>query len=235
MLFRRSTVRYSDTPPPETPYQAAGQLWDARIGSARVQAYHWRVMAFGAFALAALTGVGLIWQSARSIVKPYIVQVDGRGAVVAVSRPDETFHPADYQIAYHLREFLIDVRSLPLDPIVLRENWLKAYAYVTPRGAALLNEYARNRDPFAQVGRKTIAIDVVSVIRASNDSFQLRWTERTYQNGSLQSTEYWTALFTIVLEPPKDDERMSKNPLGIYIDGLDWSREIHNDSTGGHS
>ena len=39
---------------------------------------------------------------------------------------------------------------------------------------------------------------------------------------------------TIVLEPPKDDERMSKNPLGIYVDGLDWSREVSNESTGAH-
>ena len=47
MLFKRSGVRYSRTPEPVTPYQAAQQLWDERIGSARVQAAHWRLMAFG--------------------------------------------------------------------------------------------------------------------------------------------------------------------------------------------
>ena len=38
MLFRRSLQRYGNTPEPVTPYQKAEQLWDERIGSARVQA-----------------------------------------------------------------------------------------------------------------------------------------------------------------------------------------------------
>jgi len=38
MIFRRPSVRYSKTPEPVTPYQKAAQVWDERIGSARVQA-----------------------------------------------------------------------------------------------------------------------------------------------------------------------------------------------------
>jgi type IV secretory pathway TrbF-like protein len=33
MRFKRPQVRYADTPQPATPYQAAGQVWDERIGS----------------------------------------------------------------------------------------------------------------------------------------------------------------------------------------------------------
>ena len=47
-LFRRPSVRYGTTPQSETPYQRAAQVWDERIGSARVQAKNWRLMAFGA-------------------------------------------------------------------------------------------------------------------------------------------------------------------------------------------
>ena len=47
-MFRRSTVRYGKTPEPETPYQKAGQVWDERIGSARIQAKNWRLAFFGA-------------------------------------------------------------------------------------------------------------------------------------------------------------------------------------------
>src|SRR5262249_24376368 len=38
MAFKRSTLRYGETPEPVTPYQKAAQVWDERIGSARVQA-----------------------------------------------------------------------------------------------------------------------------------------------------------------------------------------------------
>ncbi len=52
MRFKRPQVRYADTPQPATPYQAAAQVWDERIGSARVQAKNWRLMAFGCLVLA---------------------------------------------------------------------------------------------------------------------------------------------------------------------------------------
>jgi type IV secretion system protein VirB5 len=233
MLLRRSTVRYSNTPVPETPYQAAQQHWDERIGSARTQAKNWRLMAFGTLALAFLTGGGLIWQSTRSIVTPYIVEVDNQGAVRGVGPATEIYRPTDAQITYHLAKFLRNVRSLPLDPVVLREQWLEAYDYMTPRGAVRLNDYARDKDPFKEVGRTSITAEVTSVVRASETSFQLRWLERSYVNGALSSVEYWTGIFSIVLKPPKDIARIRKNPLGIYVDGLDWSREISNDAGSG--
>ena len=43
MLFRRASVRYGRTPEPETPYHKAAQIWDERIGAARIQARNWRL------------------------------------------------------------------------------------------------------------------------------------------------------------------------------------------------
>lgn len=58
MRFKRPQVRYADTPQPATPYQSAAQVWDERIGSARVQAKNWRLMAFGCLSLALLMAGG---------------------------------------------------------------------------------------------------------------------------------------------------------------------------------
>ncbi len=52
-MFKRSAVHYGRTPQPVTPYQKAAQVWDDRIGSARVQARNWRLMAFGCLFLSA--------------------------------------------------------------------------------------------------------------------------------------------------------------------------------------
>src|SRR5947208_1301501 len=71
-MFRRSTVRYGKTPQAETPYQRAGQVWDDRIGSARVQAKNWRLAFFGALALSGALAGGLVWQSARGTITPWI-------------------------------------------------------------------------------------------------------------------------------------------------------------------
>jgi len=232
MRFRRAGVRYSTMSAPVTPYQAAQQLWDERIGSSRVQAKNWRLMALGTLFLTFILTAGVLWLSTRSIVTPYVVEVDTQGAVRAVGPATEAYRPNDAQLDYHLSKFLRNVRSIPIDPIVLRDNWLEAYDYATERGAAQLNEYARVKNPFANVGRISVAIEITSFVRASENSFQLRWIEKTYNNGTLSSTERWTAILSIVLQPPKDVAHIRKNPLGIYVDSLDWSRELGSDSTG---
>jgi type IV secretory pathway TrbF-like protein len=225
-MFRRPSVRYGRTPEPETPYQKAAQVWDERIGSARVQARNWRLMAFGLLILSAGLAGGLVWQSARGTVTPWVVQVDRLGQVQAVAPADAGYRPTDPQIAVQLARVIEDVRGLPVDPIVLRQDWLRAYEFTTDRGATALNDYARLDDPFAKLGRVQISVEVSSVIRASPESFRVAWTERSYENGQLAATERWTAILTVVIETPRDAERLRKNPLGVYVNAIDWSKEL---------
>ena len=231
MRFKRPQVRYADTPQPVTPYQAAEQVWDERIGSARTQAKNWRLMAFGCLVLALLMAAGLVWRSAQSIVTPYVVEGEHGGQGRAVGEAATPYRPNDAQIAHHLARFVTLVRSLSIDPIVVRQNWLDAYDYTTDRGAAVLNEHARANDPFARIGRETVTVQINSVVRASDASFQVRWTERRYVNGAAAGLERWTAVVSIVMQTPRTEERLRRNPLGIYVNGLSWSREL--DSTEG--
>src|SRR3546814_1596345 len=86
-----------------------------------------------------------------------------------------------------------DVCSSDLaDPVVLRADWLSAYDFASATGAQALNDYARTNDPFAEVGKFQVAVDVSSVIRASKDSFRIAWTERRYQDGSLIERSRWS-------------------------------------------
>ncbi|MCP3459674.1 conjugal transfer protein TrbF [Bradyrhizobium sp. CCGUVB23] len=225
-MFKRSAVHYGRTPAPVTPYQRAAQVWDERIGSARVQARNWRLMAFGSLFLSAGFAAALAWESARGTITPWVVEVDNLGEVRAVAPADASYQASDPQIAFHLSRFIEHVRGLPMDAIVLREDWLRAYDFTTDRGAATLNDYARNNDPFAKVGKSQVAVEVSSVIRASPDSFRLAWIERHYENGQLAASERWSAILTIVLEPPRDVDRLRKNPLGIYVNAINWSKEL---------
>ena len=225
-MFKRASVRYGRMPEPETPYQKAAQVWDERIGSARIQAYNWRLMAFGCLMLSAGLGSGLVWQSLRGTVTPWVVQVDGLGQAQAVSPADGSYQPTDPQIAFHLARFIEDVRGLPTDAIVLRQDWLRAYDFTTDRGAAALNEYARTNDPFANLGKLQISVEVSSVIRASPASFRVAWIQRSYENGSLSATERWTAILTVVIDTPRDADRLRKNPLGVYVNAINWSKEL---------
>ena len=225
-MFKRSTTAYGQTPEPVTPYQKAAQVWDERIGSARVQARNWRWMAFGCLALAMGLSGGVIWQAGRSTITPYVVEIDTLGETRAVGPAIAAYEPTDAQIAYHLARFVENVRSLAIDPIVVRQNWLRAYDYATAQAANTLNEYARENDPFSRVGQRTVTVEVTSVVRSSGDSFDVRWREQSFENGTLAATTRYTAVLSIVLQPPRTEEALRKNPLGIYVHALNWSRDL---------
>lgn len=225
-MFRRTPNRYGDTPLPETPYQKAQQVWDERLGSARAQAFNWRLMAFTCLGLALALASGLIWQSMQNRITPYVVEVDKLGSVQAIAPAPETYNPTDAQIASTIARFIGGIRSLSIDPIVLRKNWLEAYDFTTDRGAETLNAYARASDPFKSVGQRSVSVEVTSVVRASAESFQVKWLERSFENGRQAKSERWTAILTIVIRQPRSVEILRKNPLGIYVHGLDWSRDL---------
>ncbi|WP_257549261.1 conjugal transfer protein TrbF [Sphingopyxis sp. DBS4] len=231
MRFRRTAERYGRTPESETPYSRAGQIWDNRLGSARAQAHNWRLMALGGLLITTGLAAALVWQSLQSRVVPYVVEVDRLGEARAVAPAVTGYRPTDPQIAWHLGRFVANVRARSLDPVLMRENWLSAYDFATDRAALFLGEYARAADPFADVGRRTVSVQVTSVVRASDTSFQVKWTEREYERGSLSGTSRWTAMLGVKLRPPRSAETLRKNPLGLYVDAIDWSREFETAAT----
>jgi type IV secretory pathway TrbF-like protein len=226
MFFKRSVQRYGRTPEPSTPYQRAGQLWDERIGSARVQARNWRLMAFGGLWLSSAMSAALIWQSLQSHVTPYVVEVDRLGEARAVSEAEASYRPTDPQIAWHLAKFVENIRSVSLDPVLMRRDWLSAYDFATRRGAQFLGDYARSAKPFAEFGERTVSVQVTSVVRASDKSFQIKWTEALYEHGAQAGLSHWTGIISIVTQTPKSADTLRRNPLGIYVDAIDWSREL---------
>jgi type IV secretion system protein VirB5 len=173
----------------------------------------------------------LAWQSLQSRITPYVVEVDQLGQALAVQPVDTAYEPTDPQIAWHLARFITCVRSVSLDAVLMRREWLEAYDFVTRRGAQFLGEYARSAAPFARVGERTVSVQVTSVVRASDKSFQVKWTETAYERGSQVGAARWTAILTIVTRSPESADVLRKNPLGIYVDAIDWSRELET-STG---
>ncbi len=227
MAFKRTTLRYGETPQPVTPYQKAAQTWDDRIGTARVQAHNWRLVALGSLALALIMAAILLWLGRSGSAIPFVVEIDRQGGARAVVPATEVYKPSDAQIAFHLARFVENVRSLSIDAVVVRQNWLKAYDFVTDRAAVTLNEYARENDPFAKVGRETVAIEVTSVVRASEASFQIRWLEKSFEGGAPKATNRLTGIFSIVVTPPRTVDLVRKNPLGIYVHAFNWSQDLN--------
>lgn len=221
----KGAARYGATPAPETPYQRAGQAWDERIGSARVQAANWRLAALGLLAANTVLCGSLAWLATRGSVTPWVVEVDRQGEPRVAAPAMQGARPTDPMIAWTLARFVADVRAISADPVVMRQAWLRAYDFTDASGAAALSDYARRSDPFAQIGKAQVTVTVTSVVRATPASFQVAWIEKRYADGQLAATERWTGILTLAIRPPRTAEALRANPLGVYISAISWSKE----------
>jgi len=226
MLFKRAVQRYGQTPEPVTPYQKAEQVWDRRIGSMAVQAANWRLMAMGTSLIALTLAAGITWLASQSHVTPYVVEVDRLGAVQAVQPASAEYKPTDAQIAWFLSRFVTDVRSLPTDPVLVRQNWLDAYAFAADNAVIFLNAQARANDPFAGIGQRSVTVSITSVVRASPTAFQVKWQEQAFEHGAPSGLKHWTAILTIQQSLPKREDVLRKNPIGLYVTELAWSEDF---------
>src|SRR3546814_20858652 len=112
-------------------------------------------MAFGGLLLASAMAAALTWQSLQSRVTPYVVEVDRLGEARAVAPANTDYTPTDPQIARHLAEFIRNVRTVSLDPVLMPRDWPSDYDFVTKHAAQFLGDFARPATPFQQTGAGT--------------------------------------------------------------------------------
>ncbi len=209
--------------PDQTPYQRAGQVWDDRMGLSLAHARNWRRIALANLALAGFLGAGWWVQADRAVVKPFVVEVSDWGETQRITAIGGRYEPNEAQIGHALAGWIRDVRSKSIDPIVIRQNWLRAYDLMTPKAASFLNAWAQTHDPFAEVGREAVNVEILNVVRRTDRTFDLQWRETRFVNGQSAGAERWRALITTTIQPPRTEAELMKNPLGLKIEDISWT------------
>jgi type IV secretory pathway TrbF-like protein len=211
------------------PYARAAAAWDERIGSARVQAYNWRLIAFASVALALISTTGAVILAVKKQVATYVIEVDKAGMPGRITLASEPYRPDTAQVGYFVGEVVRLVRERPLDPVVMRQQWTKAYQFLAGSAVNAMNEYAAVDSGLKNLpgeGATARTVEISSILQKSNDTYQVRWVETTYSNGIRRSREEYTGLFQVKLMPPRDEADSFKNPIGVYIINFTWSREF---------
>lgn len=212
---------------PNTPFQRAAAVWDDRIGTARQQAFHWRLIALLSILATGVLAAGLVWTTAKREIKTYVVEIDRMGQPGRIELAGR-YEPSHAQIGYFLSELVRWVRERPTDPVVLRNNWERVFHFVSGPAIATLNTAAEEdhaaADGNARERARTVAVS--NVLPRSTDTYQVRWTETEYRQGRPAQTSHYTGLFEITLQPPRDDADVFRNPLGLYVRTCHWSRDF---------
>jgi type IV secretion system protein VirB5 len=156
---------------------------------------------------------------------PWVVQVDRLGQAQAVAPATADYQPTDPQIAFYLARFIEQVRSIPADAIIVRQNWLRAYDFTTQaaRWRSTTMPAPTTRSPRSAGSRSRSRCPASSAPRrrasaSPGSSAAIRTVARR--------TERWSAILTVAVQPPRDADTLRKNPLGIYVNAINWSKEL---------
>ncbi|HXE53555.1 MAG TPA: conjugal transfer protein TrbF [Tepidisphaeraceae bacterium] len=232
MSFGRFTTSYgrnSGGTPIENPYARAAAAWDERIGSARVQARNWRYAAFAALLLALISTCAAAYLGIKKQVATYVVEVDKAGMPGRITLASEPYRPDAAQVGYFVAEIVRLVRERPLDPVVMRKQWTKAYQFLAGPAVNAMNEYAATDSGLSNLpghGATARTVEISSILQKAADTYQVRWLETTYSNGVRRGQEEYTGLFQVRLMPPRDEADAFKNPIGVYVTNFTWGREF---------
>jgi type IV secretion system protein VirB5 len=210
---------------PDTPYARAQQEWDTRMGAAVLSARAWRTIAYGALGLSAIMAISLTAVAMQQRTFVHVVEVDPQGRVLNVRAADGVWSPNEAEIASELGRFVRLVRSLPTDGVVLRDNWMQAYRFLTPQAAAHLTQIARDDDPFLSLGRVGRTVQVRSILARSDHAWEVTWVERNTNETGTTDPQIFTGVFSVTTHAPSNADEVAVNPLGILISDFSWSRE----------
>lgn len=232
MEHEQPTPNYNPQVPPGSPYKRAQQEWDERIGTSRVQAKNWRLAAFACILLALLSVIVviLLMISLKPTIIPYVIEVDKAGEVRRVGQIlEQDYVPEKAAIEHFLWKFVTNIRTVPLDPVILSKQIKEAYAFTAGKATNRLSGYFQETKPAERVRKsESVSVEVDYIIEERERSdYRIRWKETTFgRNGVKLGVENWVGTFLIEFKQPQNEDQLRKNPLGIYIVSFDATRTL---------
>jgi type IV secretory pathway TrbF-like protein len=196
---------------------------------------NWQLAAFGALGVAGVLAFGVVTLATTSRITPYVVEVDNLGRTQSVG-PAERLGTVDQRvIVSQLAGFVRDIRTVLADHAAQADLVRRAYAYVDQGAAPFLSAYyaAPVNDPRLLGRELTRLVTVTSVLplpaasgRAGATTWKIAWTETAIPRaaGGAPTEAAWEGYFTTRIVPPATVERITLNPLGLYVTSINWTQ-----------
>lgn len=183
-------------------------------------------------ALCMVCVIAVVFVTLTSHFKVYTVRVDNvTGRIDAAQELKAVpYKPQQKEIQYFLTQFVRDIRTIPLDPVVYKSSWNTAQHFLTTPASNKLATLIKNDDQIKKLGRSTVQVEIKSFQLQPNtkSTYQVRWQEREFSAGgevNKDSVRNYIAVFAVSVQPPKDEKELNFNPLGLKITDLNIARE----------
>lgn len=211
------------------PYLDARREWNERYGDFIARERNWQRLAYLSVLVALVAVGGLAVAASQNKYVPYIVEIDKLGRMQAV-QPASRAHPLDARfLKAQLATFIESLRSVVVDGQVQRQRVFQAYAMLRPSDAAtgMVSAHFRDASPFERAQTETVSVQIETILPLSAHSWRLEWREIVRDRSGVRiGAERWTATATTVIVPPTDETHLLKNPAGLYVTELSWSKRM---------
>ena len=210
------------------PYLNARREWDERYGDALARAHNWKLMAFGAIAVAGFAVAGIAYIGAQSKIQPYVVAIDKMGNPLAMAQPVTGGAVNQRIIEAQVASWVWNWRSMLSDPMAQKQLLAQVYAMASTQTAAEINPWYK-RSWTADAGY-VVSPHITSILPVSKNTYQVNWTETKYQNGQSDGTTSYKGNVTVGIDKKIAGTAQASmlNPLGIYVQSITWTKVLGN-------
>jgi type IV secretion system protein VirB5 len=209
------------------PYLNARREWDDRQGDALARAHNWKLMAFGAIAVAGIAVAGIAYIGAQSKIQPYVVAIDRMGNPIAMARPVTGGAINQRIIEAQVASWVWNWRSMLSDPVAQKQLLAQVYAMASTQTAAEINPWYK-KSWTADAGY-VVSPHITSILPVSKNTYQVNWEETKYQNGQSDGTTNYKGNVTVGIDKKIASTAQASmlNPLGIYVQSITWTKVLN--------
>ncbi|OJF99494.1 conjugal transfer protein TrbF [Rhizobium sp. 58] len=213
----------------ESPYLAARQEWTERYGSYVQAARAWRIVGIVGLSMAVIGFSYAMYLSTQVKLVPYIVEVDKLGTSISAGFPQQIEYADPRVVRATLGNFVTSFRSITPDAVVQKQYIDRTYALLRTSDPSTqkVNAWFRGNSPFEKAKTSTVSIEVNNIVALSNQTYQIDWTEyERDRKGKETGTRRFRGIATVTLTAPQDEAIIRLNPIGLYVQDLDWTAQL---------
>lgn len=209
------------------PYLAARRSWDERYGDLISRARNWRLAAIFNAAVALVACGGLVAVARQTKIVPFVIAVNDLGRPIGTGLASESSALDERVLKAALSDFVTLWRGITIDWTFQRQAIEQVFARIGQgsRAQVAISDWYRADPPQKRADQGTVEVEIKAVLATGDRTWEVDWTEvKRAATGQLTGKEEFRGLFTIVVNPPRDEKDARSNPLGIFVTNATWSR-----------
>lgn len=219
----------SNQPMKKTPISASvnGKGLFERWGGAVVESNRW----FIGFLMMVFVCLGQLYAITTMLplktVAPWMVTVKETGKVEGAPLESVKFEPNENAKRYFLKEWV--TKAFTLDRYLTEKYLVDAYAVVRGTGTSEFRQFVDDNKPLVALRSdptlvQNIVVRSISFVQDSAALVRIRVETRTNQG---LKTEDKLVTIHFAVEPPKTEQEIYANPIGLYITHFAVSEDIN--------